>query len=181
MKTDDATALIAGAVPAQRGVWADVGAGDGTFTRALAARLGPAGRIYAIDRDASAVAALERWAATAPAQVIPVHADFTHPLELPEHTAPGLDGMLLANVIHYVPEPGLVLSRLVRLVRPGGRVVIVEYDGRAANRWVPYPIPSTRLPALAGAAGLSTPVVTGTRRSAFGGMLYVARADRVPD
>jgi ubiquinone/menaquinone biosynthesis C-methylase UbiE len=181
MKTDDATALIAEAVPAQRGVWADVGAGDGTFTRALAARLGLAGRLYAIDRDANAVAALVRWAAKAPAHVIPVHADITHSLELPEQSAPGLDGMLLANVLHYVPEPGPVLSRLVRLVRAGGRVVIVEYDGRAANRWVPYPIPSARLPALAGAAGLSPPVVTATRRSAFGGMLYVARADRVPD
>jgi hypothetical protein len=57
--------------------------------------------------------------------------------------------------------------------------VIVEYDRRAANRWVPYPIAMTRLPDLAARAGLSAPMVTATRPSAFGGILYVAAADRI--
>jgi hypothetical protein len=55
--------------------------------------------------------------------------------------------------------------------------VLVEYDRRAASRWVPYPIPTARLPALAGSAGLSPFTVTATRRSAFGGVLYAAAAD----
>jgi SAM-dependent methyltransferase len=174
--------LLADAVPAGPGVWADLGAGAGTFTRALVARLGPGGRIYAVDREARAIAGLQRWADRlngAQAVVMPLQADFTRPFELPELGAPGLDGLLLANALHYVPEPGPLLGRLAGLVRPRGRVVIAEYDGRAANPWVPYPIPSAALPRLAGAAGLSTPVVTATRRSSFGGTLYVARADRL--
>src|SRR5690348_3116034 len=50
MDAQEAERLIAPAVPAGPAVWADFGAGDGTFTRALAERLGPGSRIYAVDR-----------------------------------------------------------------------------------------------------------------------------------
>ena len=107
--------------------------------------------------------------------MIPVEADITRPLELPE----ALDGLLTANALHFIRDADVVLARLAKLVRPGGRVVIVEYDRRGASRWVPYPISSERLPMLAASAGLSIPAITATRRSAFGGMLYVAASDRL--
>lgn len=182
MDTDQAVALIVGAVPRSPGTWADVGAGDGTFTGALAQLLGPDSRIYAIDRDARAVAALERWAAKEAPNVIPVGADFERPFDLPGLEEPRLDGILLANSLHFVPDAAVVLGRLVAWMRPGGRVVVVEYDLRAASRWVPYPIPPARLTALAASAGLTAPAITATRPSAFGGVLYVAAADRLaPD
>ncbi|MFN2564430.1 MAG: class I SAM-dependent methyltransferase [Gemmatimonadaceae bacterium] len=178
MNAREAVALIATAIPDGAATWADVGAGDGTFTRALTDLLGPAARIYAVDRDARALAVLRRWAAREGANVVPVEADFTQPLELPGLSEGTLDGMLLANALHFAPDAEVVLGRLVRLVRPGGRVVIVEYDRRAGSRWVPYPIAADRLPALAAAAGLSAPTITAARPSAFGGILYVAAADR---
>ena len=177
MEIPEAVALIVGAVPERPATWADVGAGDGVFTRALAQLLGPGSSIYAIDRDARAVAALERWAATG-ADVIPVRADFARPFDLPGLKEPRLDGMLFANSLHFVPDAAVVLDRLAAWVRPGGRVVLVEYDRRAPTRWVPHPIPRARLAALAASAGLTTPVITSTRRSAFGGVLYAAAADR---
>jgi hypothetical protein len=45
------------------GTWADIGAGDGTFTRALVKVLGREATIYAVDRDEGALASLRRWAA----------------------------------------------------------------------------------------------------------------------
>ena len=178
MDTDQAVALITSAVPKGPSTWADIGAGDGTFSRALAQLLGPKSRIYAIDRDRRAVAALERWARKAPVEVIPLNADFARPFELPGINEPALDGILLANSLHFVPDAGAVLARLVEWVRPGGRVVLVEYDRRAASRWVPYPIPAASLDALAASAGLSPPAVVATRPSSFGGMLYAAAADK---
>jgi SAM-dependent methyltransferase len=179
VNTRNAIALIGGAIPRRAGTWADLGAGDGTFTRALAKLLGPDSWIYAVDRDASAIAAIERWAVKEAPNVVPVAADFTRELDLPGLGETKLDGMLLANALHFVRDAGVVLTRLVASVRPGGRVVLVEYDRRAASRWVPYPIPITQLPALATSTGLSTPMITATRPSLFGGTLYVAAADRL--
>ena len=178
MKTDEAVALIEAAVGDRAGVWADVGAGEGTFTRALVELLGPSSRIYAVDQDASAVAAIARWSKGS-ANVVPVEADFSRPFSLPHMENTPVDGILLANALHFVRDGEAVLARLVTMLRPGGRLVIVEYDRRASSRWVPYPIPITRLPALAAVAGLSTPTVTATRPSEYQGILYAAAADRV--
>jgi len=179
VNTAQAVALIGGAIPRSTGTWADLGAGDGTFTRALVELLGKRSRIIAVDRDARAVAALERWAKTNAANVIPVVGDFTGRLDVPGLAEMTLDGMIFANALHFVRDAEAVLARLAAWVRPGGRVVFVEYDRRAASRWVPYPIPADRLPALAASAGLSAPMITATRPSAFGGNLYAAAADRV--
>lgn len=180
VETREAVALLAGAVPQGAGVWADCGAGDGTFTRALVQLLGPGARIYAVDRDARRLARLGSSAVPVGVQVVAVTADFTRPFELPGLEAPGLDGMLLANALHFVSDADVVLAGLVERLRPGGRLVLVEYDGRPANRWVPYPIPVARLAALAARARLAGLRVTATRPSAFGGTLYVAVAERSP-
>ena len=175
MQIRDAVALIADAIPRDAGnIWADFGAGDGTFTRALVELLGPESRIYAIDRDARALAAIDAWPDAVRRSVTPVVADFTRPLD----NLPELDGALFANTLHFVPNAGEVLARLARLVKPGGRVVVIEYDRRAASRWVPYPIASSRLPSLAMEAGLSTPVITARRPSDYGGEIYVASLRR---
>ena len=42
-------------------------------------------------------------------------------------------------------------------------------------------IPSASLPGIVGSAGFSTPVITATRPSEFGGHLYVAASDRLAD
>src|SRR5580765_2968171 len=178
MKDGEAVELIRDAVRGAGATWADLGAGDGIFTRALAELLGPSARIYAVDRDARSLASLERSARRAGSSVIAVTADFTGPFELPGLPAHGLDGVLLANALHYVREPAGVLGRVTARLRPGGRVVLIEYDRRGPNRWVPFPIPMADLSALAAAAGLTPPVFIATKPSAFGGDLYVASMER---
>ena len=178
MQTSEAVELIRSAVARRAGMWADLGAGDGTFTRALTDVLARGSRVYAVDRDARALATLKRWSAEKDADVITVVADFTTPFELPGLDG-ALDGMLIANALHYVRDAGAVLARLATRLRRGGRLVLIEYDRRGANRWVPYPIPLAHLPELAASAGFSTPVITATTPSAFGGDLYVAAADRL--
>ena len=174
MNARDAVALLSRAVPRHPGVWADFGAGTGTFTGALARLIGPESTIYAVDRNRDAIRSFERFAQVDGVRVIPIVGDFTRLAGLSGVVSQSLDGMLFANALHYVPDPVVVLSRLVPFLRPGGRVVIVEYDRRAANRWVPYPIESARLREIAAAASLSAPSITATRPSNFGGNLYVA-------
>jgi len=178
MKPSAAIEFIRDAVHGAGGTWADLGAGNGTFTHALVALLGPTARIYSVDQDPQAIAAIRTWATASAPGVVPVLADISLPLELPGLGSDGLDGVLLANSLHYVPETGDALARIAARLRPGGRLVIVEYDQRRATQWVPYPIPLERLPELAARARVSEPVVTATKRSRFGGKLYVAMAER---
>ncbi len=178
MNAEDAASLLATAVTARGGMWAEFGAGEGTFTRALAELLGPDSRIYAIDRQYVADA-LTRWTESLESTVIALRADFSRPLELHDIGPAMLDGILLANALHFVRDAEVVLARLAGALKPGGAAVLIRYDRRAANRWVPYPIPISRLPALAHAAGLTPLEITATRPSAYGGQLYVARATRL--
>ena len=177
MDSRDAARLIGPAVETG-GTWADLGAGRGTFTVALARLVGPRGSVYAIERDPSAVRSLEglaRRSDEAASPIMVVHADFTDSLELPS-----LDGALAANALHFVPdvEQARTLGRVASTLTDRGAVVIVEYDNRARSRWVPYPISRARLTELAREAGLGKPEVIGEQRSAFGGTMYAARMHR---
>jgi ubiquinone/menaquinone biosynthesis C-methylase UbiE len=121
MDVNDAVALIRDAVGSGTGVWADLGSGTGTFSRALARILDAESTIYAVDDDVNAVAALRRLAATSPTRIVPVKADFTRSLAFPGLGAKLLDGILLANSLHFVTNPERVLMQLARCVRVGGR------------------------------------------------------------
>ena len=178
MDREDAKDLIRDAVPPGGAAWADLGAGDGTFTRALAELLGPSAKVYALDCDPRAIAALERLAKEIPA-VRPVLADFEGAIHPPQGDGEALDGLLFANSLHFAADARSVLARLVPWLRPGGRVVLVEYDRRPSSRWVPHPIPAESWPPLAAATGLSRPLVVARQRSAFGGDLYVGVAERI--
>jgi ubiquinone/menaquinone biosynthesis C-methylase UbiE len=168
--------LLQGANPETNGTWADLGCGEGTFTLALAELLGPAGRVYAVDRDGRALSKLKRRASERRG-IVPVLADFTQSFDLPDPDGP-VNGLLFANSLHYVDHPERILETWVRKLHPGGQVILVEYDRRAANPWVPYPIPPARLETIATQAGLTHPRVTAREPSAFSGDLYVAVMSR---
>lgn len=175
MDQDDAIALIRGVVTEPGGTWADLGAGAGTFTLALASLLGPGGVVYAVDRDAGALRQLERTAARRPPGGAPIRvvaADFTAATGV--EMLPPLDGVVMANALHFVPyaEQAGVLRRVAAAVGPTGPIVVIEYDRRHANPWVPYPIAPVAFAKLARDAGLGVPTLLGTRPSAYSGTLY---------
>lgn len=137
--------LIRDAVPAGAGGrWADLGAGDGNFTVALATLLSPVARLTAIDRDANA---LERLATRLPAADVRV-ADFQQPLDLEN-----LDGVLMANSLHFVRDKDPLLRSVRAMLKPGGRLIVVEYDAERGNPWVPHPFTYATWEKLAARAG----------------------------
>ena len=177
MEIHDAIDLLRDAVGDSRGVWADLGAGTGTFTRALASLLEDGSTIYAVDDDSAAVRSLAALPSTRQVRVIAVKADFTRPLPPAIAKDRVLDGILLANSLHFVRDAHHVLEQLVERLRSGGRVVVVEYDRREPSRWVPYPIPVSRWLELAEAVGLVGARITATRPSEYQGIIYVGGAE----
>ncbi len=172
MEYHEMVALIQDGVPLQDGLWADLGAGTGNFTWALAAVLGPAGTVYALDRDARAIAAQQARMAHDPpgAMVLPRQADVLRPLDLPL-----LDGILMANLLHFIRDQAGLLRRVATHLHPTGHLLIIEYEQPTAIPWVPHPLPFVRLAELAPAAGLRAPTLIGTRRSPSSGrVLYAA-------
>jgi SAM-dependent methyltransferase len=172
---DEAVGLIRGASVEAGSTWADLGAGAGTFTRAIASLIGAGGTVYAVDRDAGALRGLARAGHDAGAAIRVVVADFTDRLDLPL-----LDGVVLANALHYVPyvEQRPVLERVSALVGETGSIVVVEYERRDANRWVPYPISFDALGVLAAEAGLTVPARLASRPSRYTGSIYSALVRR---
>jgi SAM-dependent methyltransferase len=156
-------------------LWADLGCGSGAFTLALADLLGGRATVHAVDRDATALRRLASFAGAHAAEVIVHEADFTEPLKLPS-----LDGVLMANALHFVArrrQQGL-LERLREMLRPGGSLVVVEYDLSRGNPWVPHPVPAERWPALARGAGLQAARVAAHVPSSYWGRVYAARCRR---
>ncbi|MBA3946696.1 MAG: class I SAM-dependent methyltransferase [Herpetosiphonaceae bacterium] len=175
MQHQEMVALIQAGVPSVPSIWADLGAGSGNFTAALRDLLPAASVIYAVDRDRHAIAAQHsRWQATPDRPpVTPLLGYITADLALPQ-----LDGILLANVLHFMRDQPTVLRHLTHTLRPGGRLLLVEYDLTTARSYVPFPLSSAQFPALVVAAGFSTPRIIGTRRSPSSGIvMYAAVAE----
>lgn len=168
MLHSDHVNLLRGGVPPDAKVWADFGAGAGAFTLALADLLGPGGIIYAVDRDAGALRENSRAVAQRfPAVTVhPLKADFT--LALPP-ALPPLDGAVMANALHFVPDARkpVVVGRLAGALKPGGRLLLVEYNVDRGNPWVPHPLSYARWEALAGANGFTRTRLLATRPSSF--------------
>lgn len=135
MQHADHVALIRGGVAP--GVWADLGSGAGAFTLALADLLGPGARILSVDRDAGALRRQrEDMADRFPSATVDYRqGDFTRPLDLPP-----LDGVLMANSLHFVRRKEPVLALVHAALRPGGRLLLIEYDADRGNPWVPHPL-----------------------------------------
>jgi len=138
------------------GTWADLGAGTGAFTHALAELVGPAGEVIAVDRDWSALSELGRAMRPDGAELRVIVADFTKPVALPL-----LDGIVMANSLHFVKDKARVLTLVHRMLKSSGRLLLVEYDADKGNHWVPYPLSFETWRALADANGFS-----GTRKLA---------------
>jgi SAM-dependent methyltransferase len=164
----DLVALIEDGVTARGGRWADLGSGEGAFTLALADLLGSGSHITAVDRDAGALRHLVRDRFRG-VQIDTKVGDFTRPLELAN-----LDGILMANSLHFVRHKAPVLESVRTMLRPGGTLIVVEYGSDRGNPWVPHPFSYERWEEMAAQAGFVKTRLLRTIPSRHLGSLYAA-------
>ena len=173
MEQQEAIDLIGKAIPqrASPQLWADLGCGRGTFTGALAHLLPKGSHIYAIDAQS------QNLSKDIGDNVFIdfIKADF----EIFDFDFSNLDGILMANALHYIKNKQLLIHRLEKYLSADKKFIIVEYDTQIANQWVPYPIGFTNLKELFTALGYSKISKVGEQRSIYGkGNLYAAAIEK---
>lgn len=178
MDHTDHVDLIRAGVPGPGGVWADFGSGEGAFTLALAELLGPQAEIYSVDRDRRALQKQADWMKARfpgrpPQATHYLQADFTSPIELPP-----LDGLVMANSLHFHKRKEPVVELLMGYLRPGGRFILVEYNADRGNLWVPHPLSYPTWESLAARCGLVQTRKLAAVPSRFLGEIYSALSFR---
>jgi len=169
--SDHVALLVHGISQGEGGTWADLGAGTGAFTLALADLIGAHGVIHAIDRDRAALAELRSaFVSNLPQAELRVQAaDFTRRIELAD-----LDGIVMANSLHFVEDKTRVLALVRSYLKPGGRLILVEYDSDRGNAWVPHPLSFETWKELASEAGFVETRKLATVPSRFLRQIYSA-------
>ena len=105
---------------------ADIGAGSGYFTERLARLVGPAGRVYASDIQQGMLNLITRRVAREGlTNVTLVLGEPTDPRLPPK----SVDLALMVDVYHELEDPQTVLRHVRDALKPGGRLVLIEYKG----------------------------------------------------
>lgn len=174
MNHNDHVNLLKPAKLSPGGVWADLGAGEGAFTLALRELLGPDATIYAVDKNRGRLSDLERAYAARFGSTENLHilaTDFSRALELPL-----LDGIVMANSLHFFKDREKVLSQVRTFLKPDGLLLLVEYNVDRGNMWVPHPLSFGTYRAMAPRAGFTQPRILAKHPSSFLREFYSALA-----
>ena len=105
-------------------VVADLGAGSGYFTFRMAPKVGQTGRVLAVEIQEAMLTTLRARAATLKATNVEV----VKGSEIDPHLPAGaVDVVLVVDVYHELAYPFEVMTKVRESLKPGGRVVFVEY------------------------------------------------------
>src|SRR3954451_20159751 len=103
---------------------ADIGAGSGYITVRLAARVGPTGRVYANDVQPQMLNMLSRRLSNSRISNVTL---IEGTLDDPKLPPASVDLALMVDVYHELSAPQTMLRHLREALKPGGRLVLLEY------------------------------------------------------
>jgi|SRR5687768_4297203 len=115
---------------------ADLGAGDGTFAIALARRIGSSGHVYATEVDEKRLADLRQAVAKAGLSNVSVVKGAASRTNLPDACC---DALFSRVVYHHLTDPAAINTDVFRALRPGARLVIIDFEPRGIMNWIGRP------------------------------------------
>ena len=123
-------------------VVAEIGAGNGAVTVAAAERVGPSGHVYSNEIDQGNLAKIRKRVAKAGLGNVTVIEAKPDDTGLPEGCC---DAVFMIGVYHHITEPMQTDGSIFRALRPGGRLVIVDFRPNAwLWLWKPKGVPANR-------------------------------------
>ena len=122
---EERTDLLLAALTLQPGmVVADIGAGTGYLSRRMAPAVMPGGKIWAVDVQPEMISLLQAGAKRSGLSQIEARLGAVDDVRLP---ARSVDLAVMVDVYHELAFPYEVMARVMKALKPGGRVVFVEY------------------------------------------------------
>lgn len=104
---------------------ADIGSGSGLFTRLMARAVLPNGKVFAVDIDRDLLGHVARSAA---AEGITNITTVLAPPDSPALPSNSLDVALICDTLHHIEKKETYLQRLRECLKPGGRLVIIDFS-----------------------------------------------------
>jgi predicted methyltransferase len=114
---------------------ADVGAGTGLFTRLFAEAVGPKGQVYAVDIAPKFIEHIDKTCREAGLKNVKGVVGKPESTELPEKS---VDLVFICDTYHHFEFPQKTLASIHRALKPGGRVVLVDFhriEGKSSD-WI---------------------------------------------
>lgn len=111
---------------------ADVGAGRGEMTVALAAEVGPSGRVYATDIDPEALEQIRARVTAAELRNVTILQARARDTGLPTSCC---DAVVLRRVYHHLSDPVATNADILRALRPGGVLAIIDFPPMFSWLW----------------------------------------------
>ena len=146
-------ALLAQSLGLKQGmVVADVGAGDGKWTVAMATRIGAQGRVFSTEISPKHLDDIRRATVSAKLTNVTVVQGAAEASNLPENCC---DAIFLRNVYHHFNRPGEMNQSLWRALRPGGRLAVIDF---APRFWLWFSRPKD-VPANRGGHGIPRAII----------------------
>ena len=128
-------------LPEEPGVTLDLGCGTGMLARRLAGRLA---RLICVDQSPNMLDRARMALGTGAGSRVEFRIGALEHLPLGNGEA---DTVIASMILHHIPEPGLALAEMFRVLRPGGRLILAELDRhkaevmrtRFADFWLGFP------------------------------------------
>ena len=108
---------------------ADIGAGDGDFTLALARHVGSKGQVYSTELGADSVAFLQNAVSEAEYTNIKVVKGHPERTNLPKECC---NAVFMRKVYHHIDAPSTMNKSIWASLKPGGRVAIIDFVPRGS-------------------------------------------------
>ncbi|MCH8204182.1 MAG: class I SAM-dependent methyltransferase, partial [Candidatus Hydrogenedentes bacterium] len=104
---------------------ADIGAGTGFFSRMMAHKVGPRGTVYAVDIAENFIEHIAELSKKEGLKNMKAIVCSERSVDLPENS---IDVAFICDVYHHFEYPYDSMASLHKAMRPGGRLVIVDFE-----------------------------------------------------